>query len=115
MKIIIACFILFISFSGFSQVTAAEPTFFGQCMLDIENAEEMRNLETLMRENPYIKVVRLDTYSKRAFILTKNVDDLTEENFVSWFNEYSDNVRCVQVGQHGIDIIKPYPFEGCEN
>jgi hypothetical protein len=89
-------------------------TFFGQCMIEISTAEEMAQLQATMKENPYIKIVRLDYNTQRAFILTQNVESLTEDNLVSWFNEYADKVRCVQVGQHGVDIIKPFPFEGCE-
>jgi hypothetical protein len=40
---------------------------------------------------------------------------LTEEQFTSWFNEFSGEVRCIQIGLHGVDVVKPYPFEGCEN
>jgi hypothetical protein len=74
----------------------------------------MRALETEMRSNPYIKIVRLDYNTQRSFILTKNLDELSTENFISWFNEYSDKVRCIQIGRQGIDAVKPFPFEGCE-
>lgn len=115
MKKIIFGLLLFLgSFSVFGQTVNQEINLFGQCMVDIDSPEEMKALETVMRTNPYIKVVRLDITSKRAFILTQNLDELSEENFISWFNEYSDNVRCIQIGRHGVDIVKPFPFEGCE-
>jgi hypothetical protein len=62
-----------------------------------------------------LKVVRLDSHTKRAFILTNSIEGLTEEQFTSWFNEFSGEVRCIQIGLHGVDVVKPYPFEGCEN
>jgi hypothetical protein len=67
-----------------------------------------------LRSNPYIKIVRLDYTTQRSFILTKNLDELSEANFISWFNQYSDKVRCIQIGRQGVDTVKPFPFEGCE-
>jgi hypothetical protein len=89
-------------------------TFFGQCMIEISTAEEMAQLQATMKENPYIKIVRLDYNTQRAFVLTQNLESLTEDNLVSWFNEYADKVRCVQVGLYGIDAMDPYPFKNCQ-
>lgn len=113
-KVFFVLLVVFTSINAFSQASANEVTLFGQCMIDIESQEDMRALETEMRTNPYLKVVRLDYNSQRAFVLTKGIDALTEENFSSWFNQYSDKVRCIQIGVHGVDVVKPYPFEGCE-
>lgn len=106
---------LLLVLTAFSQSNSANPVaLFGQCMIEMDAAEEMRALETEMRTNPYIKVVRLDYNTQRAFILTQNIDQLTEEQFTSWFNAYADKVRCIQIGRHGVDVVKPYPFEGCQ-
>ena len=106
---------MLIGLSAFSQITSANPVaLFGQCMIEVSSVDEMRALEADMRSNPYIKVVRLDYNTGRAFVLTKNIDQLTEEQFTSWFNSYSDKARCIQIGRHGVDVVKPYPFEGCE-
>jgi len=108
--------LIFFLLLGASQASAQEQStsFFGQCMIDVSTPEEMAHLQIVMKENPYIKVVRLDYNTQRAFVLTQNLESLTEENFTSWFSQYADKVRCVQVGQHGVDSIKPFPFEGCE-
>jgi hypothetical protein len=82
-------------------------------MIEIATAEEMKTLELEMKSNPYIKVVRLDYNTQRAFILTKGIDQLSEDQFTSWFSNYANKVRCIQIGRHGIDQVKPYPFEGC--
>ena len=113
-NIFFGIFALLISFCGISQVENSEIVLFAQSMIQVDNAEEMRALEIEMRSNPYIKIVRLDYNTQRSFILTKNLDELSEENFISWFNQYSDKVRCIQIGRQGIDVVKPYPFEGCE-
>ena len=113
-NILFGVFMLFGSLSVYSQTAVEETTMFAQSMIEIGNSEEMRALETEMRSNPYIKMVRLDYNTQRSFILTKNLDELSEDNFISWFKQYSDKVRCIQIGRHGIDAVKPFPFEGCE-
>lgn len=111
-KLILIVFLFF----GIGAVSAQQnnTVYFGQCMIDIDSDEELVQLEATMRQNPYLKVVRLDLNTRRAFVLTNTLEGLTEEQFASWFNEYSEKVRCIQVGLQGVDIVKPYPFEGCE-
>ena len=104
MKIIGLIFLLLLVTSQVKAQTQST-SFFGQCMIEVATAEEMAQLQTTMRENPYIKVVRLDYNTQRAFILTQNLESLTEENFISWFSQYADKVKCVQVGQHGVHSI----------
>lgn len=107
-------FILFSSFLGFSQSTeVSTTTFFGQCMVEVQNQEEMKMLENQLKLNPYVKTVRLDYNTQRAFILTKNIDSLNEVDFTSWFSQYSSKVRCIQIGVYGVDEIATFPFENC--
>jgi hypothetical protein len=113
-NLLLGFFLLFITINAFSQTSNSETVLFAQSMIQVDNPEEMLALETEMRANPYIKIVRLDYNTQRSFILTKNLDELSEDNFISWFNQYSDKVRCIQIGRHGIDAVKPFPFEGCE-
>lgn len=112
-KSLFGLFIFFGSLNTFAQTENTETTLFAQCLIEMNSVEEMRALETEMRLNPYVKVARLDYSTQRAFILTKNLDELSETNFTSWFNEYSAKVRCIQIGRHGVDKVNPYPFEGC--
>jgi hypothetical protein len=107
--------LVFASTNGFSQTAPNETTLFAQCMIDIDNESEIKALEIEIKKNPYVQIVRVDFYSKRVFLLTKGIEQLTEQNLISWFSQYSDKVRCVQIGVHGVDIVKPFPFEGCEN
>jgi hypothetical protein len=115
MKIaLLGFFILSVSFFGFTQSSNVSNTIlFGQCMIEVQNQEDMKTLETQLKENPYIKVVRLDYTTQRAFVLTKNIETLSEVDFKSWFSQYSSLVRCVQIGVYGVDEIDVYPFENC--
>lgn len=112
--LILASIFFTTSFLHSQNLATQEVTLFGQCMIELQDQSEMLALETEMRANPNIKIVRLDYYSQRAFILTKDMDQLTEEQFTSWFNASSDKVRCIQVGRYGIDAIKPFPFQDCD-
>ncbi len=106
--------ILFGSFFGFSQSTQeSSTTLFGQCMVEVQNQEEMKTLEDQLKLNPYVKTVRLDYTTQRAFILTKNIESLNEVDFTSWFSQYSSKVRCIQIGVYGVDTIATFPFENC--
>jgi hypothetical protein len=112
--LILSLFILSGSFSYAQNLATEEVTLFAQCMIELQDQNDMIALESEMRQNPNIKVVRLDYYSQRAFILTKEIDQLTEEQFASWFNASSDKVRCIQIGTYGIDTVKPFPFQDCD-
>lgn len=105
-------FLFLILFGSFGQ--QGNPDLFGQCLIYIESSEEMLELEADLRQNPYVKVARLDHQTQRVFILTKNIESLQEEEFISWFNEYAEKISCIQIGRIGVDVVKPYPFEGCE-
>lgn len=114
-KILLVLLLMIGTTTVYSQSISNETTLFAQCIIDIDNPEEMKNLESEMRTNPYVKLVRLDGNTKRAFILTKSIDELSEENFISWFNQYSGSVSCIQIGLHGVDVVNPYPFTNCSN
>ena len=113
MKNIVLIGLFFIGLRVSAQTNESQVNLFGQCMIEIATAEEMKTLELEMKSNPYIKVVRLDYNTQRAFILTKGIDQLSEDQFTSWFSNYANKVRCIKIGRHGIDQVKPYPFEGC--
>ena len=112
MKNIVLIGLFFIGLRVSAQTNESQVNLFGQCMIEIATAEEMKTLELEMKSNPYIKVVRLDYNTQRAFILTKGIDQLSEDQFTSWFSNYANKVRCIQIGRHGIEQVQPYPFEG---
>ncbi len=106
--------LVFVSFASKAQTTEG-PKYFAQCMLDIDDQTTFQNLESELRLNPYVQVVRLDWISKRAFLLTKDLSSFSIEQFRSWLGEHATNASCIQVGLHGTDPVNPYPFTNCEN
>ena len=91
------------------------PELFAQCLFTIESEEAMQQLELELKEIDFTSIVRLDWNTQRAFMLISNLDELSEEDFISWFGEYSETVTCVQIGVHGLEEIHSYPFTNCEN
>jgi len=87
---------------------------FGQGMIEIEDVAAAQALEADLRNHPNVKIVRIDYQTQRALVFTKDIQSMTEEQFTSWFGNYSDKLRCVQVGTHGVDQMNTFPFENCE-
>lgn len=104
----------FLAGRGFAQ-EGTEPKFFAQCMVNITDETSFRELEESIRQNPYASVVRLDWVTKRAFIITKDLTQFNEQDFLSWFGESAANISCVQTGVFGVDEIAKYPFTNCSN
>ena len=112
MRQLLTIFALVIAPSLFAQQD--DPVLFAQCVFIIQDETELRSVEAEIREHPNVKIVRLDQNTQRAFILTKDIEQLSEKELRSWFGDYSDSVRCIQIGVYGLDKIDHYPFENCE-
>ena len=112
MKHILTIFALVLTSLVFAQ--QEDPVLFVQCVFTIQDESELRNVEAEIRQHPSVKIVRLDQNTQRAFILTKDIQQLSEQELRSWFSEYSESVKCIQIGVYGIDKIDQYPFENCE-
>ena len=112
------CLLLMVSTSvAFGQQTGNQSTakYFGQCLFSITDNAELEALQTEMRENDNLEMVRLDHNTQRALIITHGLSGLTEEEFTSWFGTYGVSVHCVQIGVYGVDSMNPYPFTNCQN
>jgi hypothetical protein len=106
---------LFVVFASNTQAQQSETHFFAQCMLNIDNQTEFDQLTADLQANPYVKIVRLDWYSKRLFLLTKDITSFNLEIFNSWLGDEVSKASCIQVGLHGTDVVNPYPFVNCPN
>lgn len=117
MKQLLSAIILFSMHNLFSQVETGESeiNLFAQGILQMESDQEMIDLEREMRMNPYVQVVRLDRASKRFFLLSVGLEELSEEDLRSWFGKFGDQVKCVQIGVQGVDAVSSFPFVNCPN
>jgi hypothetical protein len=104
-----------------AQTEAIEPNLstpiylFAQCMYEIDDKDAFMEMENQFRLNPTVKVVRFDWSTKRVFVLMHNITSLSESEFRAWFSTNSNLPTCVQIGVHGTDTVKPYPFTNCNN
>lgn len=116
-------FILFALFMAFMHLSYAQTqatsttvaSFFAQGMLPDMNEENIRSLETEIRDIAYVQVVRLDVQTKRFFIVTKDISQFDELILRSWFSGIGDELECIQIGVQGIDSVNPFPFVNCQN
>lgn len=119
MKLFLVLPLLLISLSVFGQVeeeTSDETfIFFGQCMFDIADQDDMLALEAELRQHAKTDVVRLDWHTQRAWITTLWISNLDEDEFRSWFGEYAGSVSCINIGELGKDTPEQYPFTNCQN
>ena len=93
----------------------SQTVLFAQCHFSIDNQEEMMILQDNIRLNSNIGLVRLDFNTQRAFILTKGLEHLSNDELASWFENFGETLSCIQIGIKGIDQIAKYPFVNCEN
>ena len=117
MKLLIALFATMCLSASFAQNQAQNYTdtrLFAQCMFDISDQSEMEALQNEIYNNPNIEMVRLDYHTQRALIITANLEELSEADFISWFGAHSSTIYCTQIGVYGVDVMNPYPFTNCQ-
>lgn len=103
------------SLNGFTQTSNTEVALFGQCLFEIQDEKVLDSLQREIALIPYVEMVRLDYLTQRAFIITKNTESLSPEEFTSWFGNYESTIHCIQIGVRGIDPMDTYPFKNCKN
>ena len=112
-------FAMNVSFGQAPQTSTTQQTnaqLFAQCMFDIPTQAELDQLTyNIYANHPDVEMVRLDLNTQRALVITTGSSPLTESDFISWFEQYSGTVSCVQVGVYGVDSMNPYPFTNCNN
>jgi len=112
--IIILSFIGSYTFSQDLQVTDGNNVvLFAQGLFTIETQQEMLALEEELKQHPNITMVRLDFQTQRSLIFTQGISSLSEVEFKSWFGDYAETVRCIQIGVNGIDQQQHYPYPNC--
>ncbi len=122
MKIILSLMFMLamnVSFGQSQQTSTIQQTnsrLFAQCLFDIPTQAELDQVTyNIYLNHPDVETVRLDLNTQRALVITTGSSSLTEADFISWFEQYSGTVTCVQVGVYGVDAMNPYPFTNCNN
>lgn len=117
MKLIVSFIAVLCISTSFAQTNtqAPEVRLFAQCMFSITDQSELDQLTVDFYNNhPEIEMVRFDVLTQRALVITTGLSSLTEADFISWFEQYSNTVNCVQIGVYGVDVMNAYPFPNCQ-
>ena len=102
------------SFGQSSQENSATSIYFAQSLFEVETIQEMEELEIHLKSNPSVKQVRTNFQEKRVFVVTNSIDNLTEDEFKSWFGSIALSLKCIQIGKLGVDEVQTFPFSNCE-
>ncbi len=111
---VIFAFLAMTQFGFGQQGPTPPPNYFAQGILNISTEQEMRTLQDEMRQISGLQVVRLDFNTRRFFILTDGIGTVDQAAIDSWFGTYATQLSCIQIGVHGVDVVNPYPFAGCQ-
>lgn len=112
----VACCFLNLAIAQSQTTSQVDIRLFAQCMFSVSTQLELDELTVeFYNSHSEIEMVRFDMNTQRAFIITTGISELSKSDFISWFEEYSGTVNCVQIGVYGIDVMNPYPFTDCQN
>jgi hypothetical protein len=111
MKSFILVLFTFLSIQIFSQTGKQ---YFGQALIDLNDEKIISSIQTEIRKNPTVKVVRIDPVSRQVFLITNELNSWNENEFVYIFGENSSRLNCIYIGVYGKDQVKKYPFKDCE-
>ncbi len=105
--------IFFISLS-FQVLSQTGRQYFGQAMIDTKDETLINEIQSQIRKNPSVKVVRIDPLSHQVFLITNELMSWSENDFISIFGENSSKLNCLFIGVYGKDQIRKFPFKDCE-
>lgn len=95
-------------------LTESQEKFFVQVVLvDSENSI-FTEIETELRNNPYVYMVRFDKITNGLFVVTKDIQVLTRLVFESWMGDHESLIKCYRDGIHGTDTVLPFNSNFCE-
>ena len=112
---LIVSILLMVSINTSVAQNETNQVYFAQCMMDIQDQSVMAEIEEAIRNNPKVKIVRLSYEMQYAFLMTNDIESLTETEFRSWFGAHGPALTCVQIGINGVDERNLFPFTNCQN
>ena len=67
-----------------------------------------------IRSQEEVETCRIDIPTKRIFVLSKNNENISHAKFTGWITSKEASFSCFYTGIHGLDEIRKYPFENCD-
>lgn len=88
--------------------------FFGQAALTTHSKDTLALIESQLKQNPSVLVVRVDPLNFTVLIFTNEMEAFPIERFREILGAYSSLVNCARVGEMQKDKIEAFPFRHCQ-
>jgi hypothetical protein len=111
--LILTSIIFFFQISFGQEITQNTENFFVQVMLTKCNSDIYDQIEADLKDNPYIRLVRLDRHTKGLIVGTQNIQELNQSVFEAWLGEHSDKITCYYQGIHGVHTMHAFNEQFC--
>ena len=98
-----------LAFSGFGQ-----KRFFGQAALTTHSKEVLSQVESQLKQDSSVLVVRIDPLNFTVLIFSNEMESMTLERFKTMFGSFSNLISCARVGEMQKDKIEAFPFRNCQ-
>jgi hypothetical protein len=95
-------------------LTTNQDRFFIQIILEVENDSIYSEIESGLRTNPYVFMVRLDKITNGLFIVTEGVNQINRNIVNGWLGEHDSSIRCYRQGIHGVHEVLPFDNNFCD-
>lgn len=88
--------------------------FFGQAALTTRSKDTLTLIESQLKQNPSILVVRVDPLNFTVLVFTNEMEAFPIDRFREILGNYSTLVNCARVGEMQKDKIEAFPFRNCQ-
>jgi len=114
-KTLVICLIGLVKLNATAQEISSDRTLFAQGMFSITNSNDIDGLEISLKQNPNVKMFRLDRNSNVFILFTKGINELSKDELRNWFGEYEETISCLFIGESGKDQHQIFPFTNCQD
>lgn len=117
MRLLFSILVVFVySHSTFSQdltLSQNQDNLFVQVVLGDTDESTYAEIESNLRNNPYVFMVRLDRTTNGLFVVTKDISSINRNTFESWMGGYESTIQCYRQGIHGVHEVLAFNENFC--
>jgi hypothetical protein len=113
LSILVVSLLPFLSYSQELSLNEHQDNLFVQVVLEDSDESSYAEIESNLRSNPYVFMVRLDRNSKGLFVVTKDLQSINRNVFNSWMGGYESSIHCYRQGIHGVHEVLPFNENFC--
>jgi len=106
----------FITFVFFVLAIASygQKRFFAQAALTTRSKDTLSLIESQLKKNPSVLVVRVDPLNYTVLIFTNEMEAFSLDRFLQILGEFTSLINCARVGEMHKDKIEAFPFRNCQ-